>query len=64
MDDEKYKGYLTDFISLLKKQAKKAKKDADNPKEGFEDYSQGELMAYYLFSDFPFEASSFRPKYG
>jgi hypothetical protein len=44
MNDEKFKGYLTDFISLLKEQAKK---DADNPKEGFEEYSQGELIAYY-----------------
>lgn len=31
---------------MLKELAKKAKKDADNPKEGFEDYNKGVVMAY------------------
>jgi len=44
---EKYKGYLVDLISLLKEQAKQAKKDADHPKERFEDYAQGVIMGYY-----------------
>lgn len=47
MDDEKYQGYLTDFISLLKEQAREAKQDADKPKQGYDDYNQGHLMAYY-----------------
>ena len=47
MSEEKIKGYLTDSIKLLKEQAIEAKKDADNPKEGSEDYSRGELRAYH-----------------
>ena len=47
MDDEKFKGYLTDFISLLKDQAKEAKLDADKPEKGFEDFNKGQLMAYH-----------------
>jgi hypothetical protein len=51
MNEEKIKGYFIDSITLLKEQAIEAKKEADNPKEGFEDYNKGELMAYSsLFS--------------
>lgn len=41
MNDEKFKVYIIDTITLLKELARKAKKDADNPKEGFEDYNKG-----------------------
>lgn len=55
--DDKYKGYLTDFISLLKKQAIEAKKDADDKKIGNYEYNQGHLMAYYsVFSLLKHEA--------
>lgn len=47
MNNEKFKGYIIDTITLLKELARKAKKDADNPKEGFEDYTQGVIMGYY-----------------
>lgn len=47
MNDEKFKGYIIDTITLLKELARKAKKDADKPKEGFEDYTQGVIMGYY-----------------
>ena len=46
MNEEKIKGYLSDSITLLKEQAREAKKEADNPKEGFEDYNKGQVMAY------------------
>lgn len=47
LDEEKIKGYLSDTIILLKEQAMQAKEEADTPKVEFEDYSKGELMAYY-----------------
>lgn len=47
INEEKVQGYLSDSIILLKEQAREAKKEADNPKNGFEDYNKGELMAYY-----------------
>lgn len=47
MNEEKVKGYLSDSIMLLKEQATEAKKEADNPKEGSEDYNIGEVAAYY-----------------
>ena len=47
MRDEKFKRYIIDTITLLKKQAIEVKKDADNPKEGFKNYSQGVIMGYY-----------------
>jgi hypothetical protein len=60
MHEEKIKGYLIDSITLLKEQAIEAKKEADNPKEGFEDYNKGELMAYSsLFSHLKHQASIF-----
>ena len=46
MNDEKFKGYIIDSIILLKEQALDAKKDSENPKEGFEDYNKGVVMAY------------------
>ncbi|MFS8564377.1 MAG: hypothetical protein LVR00_08785 [Rhabdochlamydiaceae bacterium] len=60
MHEEKIKGYLIDSITLLKEQAIEAKKEADNPKEGFEDYNKGELMVYCsLFSLLKKQASVF-----
>lgn len=60
MHEEKIKGYLIDLITLLKEQATEAKKEADNPKEGFEDFNKGELMAYSsLFSLLKHQASVF-----
>lgn len=60
MNEEKIKGYLSDSIKLLKDQAIEAKKEADNPKDGSEDYSRGELMAYHsLFSLLKQNASIF-----
>lgn len=47
MNDEKYKRFIINTVTLLKKKAKEAKKNADNPKEGFEDYNNGVLMGYY-----------------
>lgn len=46
INEEKIKGYLNDTISLLKNQAIEAKKDVENAKEGSEDYSKGELVAF------------------
>jgi hypothetical protein len=60
MNEEKIKGYLNDSITLLKEQAREAKKEADNPKEGYEDYNRGEWMAYSsLFSLLKHQASVF-----
>ncbi|MES2273257.1 MAG: hypothetical protein V4487_03605 [Chlamydiota bacterium] len=57
MDDKKYKGYIADFVSILKKQALEAKQDADKPKKGYEDFNQGHLMAYHaVFSLLKHEA--------
>ncbi len=47
MNEIKIQGYISDSITLLKNQAIEAKKEADNPKEGFENYNKGEWMAYY-----------------
>jgi len=46
MKDEKFKDYLFDLIALLKRQAKEAKLEADNPKDGRDSYNNGYLMAY------------------
>lgn len=60
MNEEKIKGYLNDSITLLKEQAREVKKEADNPKEGYEDYNKGEWMAYSsLFSLLKHQASVF-----
>lgn len=47
MSNEKFKKYTINAIALLKKQAIKAKKNVDNPKDGFKDYAQGIIMGYY-----------------
>ena len=47
MNEEKIKGYLNDSIALLKEQAKEAKEDMSNSKEGSENYNKGSVMAYY-----------------
>ena len=60
MTEEKVKGYLSDLNVLLKEQAMEAKKDASAPKEGFESYNKGELMAYHrVFSTMKKQASLF-----
>lgn len=41
------KSYVIDTIALLKGFARQAKKDADSPQDGLEDYAQGEVMGYY-----------------
>ena len=33
-------------ITLLKEQAREAKRESDNSKEGFKDYNKGQVMAY------------------
>lgn len=52
MDDEKYKNYLIDLISIIKKQAKEAKLEADHPKEGYDSFNNGYLMAYHTVIEF------------
>ena len=60
INEEKIKRYLSDSISLLKDQAKKAKKEADNSEGNYKDYNKGELMAYCsLFSLLRHQASVF-----
>lgn len=60
MVDEKYKNYLFDFVALLKKQAIEAKYEADHPKEGFDSYNNGYLMAYHtVISLMKTQASAF-----
>jgi len=44
--NEKFKGCLIDFISIVKDWAIEAKKDADNRDVGNDDFNQGFLMAY------------------
>jgi glycine betaine/choline ABC-type transport system substrate-binding protein len=47
MNNENFKNYIRYMGNLIKEQAKKAKKDEDNPQAGFEDYNKGVVMAYY-----------------
>ncbi len=47
MNKEKFKRYAIDTINLLKELARKAKAEADNPKEGYKDYTLGLIMGYY-----------------
>ncbi len=47
MNDEKFKGYLFDLVTILKIQAKEAKLDADKPKNDSSSYNDGYLMAYH-----------------
>lgn len=52
--------YLSDLNVLLQERAMEAKKDADAPKEGFESYNKGELLAYHrVFSTMQKHASLF-----
>jgi hypothetical protein len=52
MEDEKYKNYVIDLISIIKKQAKEAKLEADHPKEGHASFNNGYLMAYHTIIEF------------
>jgi len=52
MEDEKYKNYIIDLISIIKKQAKEAKIEADHPKEGYDSFNNGYLMAYHTVIEF------------
>ena len=52
MEDEKYKNYLIDLISIIKKQAKEAKLEADHPKQGYDSFNNGYLMAYHTVIEF------------
>jgi hypothetical protein len=52
MTDEKYKHYLIDLISLIKSQAIEAKLEADHPKEGYDSFNNGYLMAYHTVIEF------------
>jgi hypothetical protein len=52
MENEKYKNYLVDLISIIKKQAKQAKLEADHPKEGYNSFNNGYLMAYHTVIEF------------
>jgi len=45
MKDEKYKNYLVDLISIIKK-TKEAKLEAGHPKEGYDSFNNGYLMTY------------------
>lgn len=47
MNKEKFKKYTINTIALLKGLARKAKTESDNPKEGYNDYTQGVIMGYY-----------------
>lgn len=47
MNKESLKNYIREISCLLKDNAKKAKLNADNPKEGDADYNTGYLMAYH-----------------
>lgn len=60
MSEEKVKGYLIDSIVLLMERALEAKKEADDPKEGYEIYNKGELKAYCtLFSLLKLQATEY-----
>jgi len=52
MKDEKYKSYVIDLISIIKKQAKQAKLEADHPKDGRDSFNNGYLMAYHTVIEF------------
>jgi hypothetical protein len=47
MENKSFEPYIKYIIDLLKDNAKKAKLEADNPKEGEADYNTGYLMAYH-----------------
>lgn len=47
MNNDNLKYFFYQINSLLKENARQAKLDADNPKEGCESYNNGFLMAYH-----------------
>ena len=47
MTNKNFELYLKYVSDLFKDNAKKAKAEANNPKEGDADYNTGYLMAYY-----------------
>lgn len=47
MKNKNFETYIKYISDLLKDNAKKAKLEADNSKEGESDYNTGYLMAYY-----------------
>lgn len=47
MNNERIKRYLLNTISLLKKQAYIAKKNAESPEKQYENYAEGMMMGYY-----------------
>ncbi len=47
MKNKNFETYIKYISDLLKDNARKAKLEADNPKEGDFDYNTGYLMAYY-----------------
>ena len=47
MRNENFKNYVKYMGLLIKEQANKAKSDAQQPNEGWEDFNKGELMAYH-----------------
>ena len=47
MNNEKFKSYIIHTITLLKTLARKAKAEAENPKESSNAYAEGVLMGYY-----------------
>lgn len=60
IDEEKIKGYLAYTIDLLKEQAIKAKQEKDSMSGISEDYSKGELNAYFsVFSLMKKQARAF-----
>ena len=60
MTEQRVMWYLSDLNVLLQERAMEAKKDADAPKEGFESYNKGELLAYHrVFSTMQKQASLF-----
>lgn len=47
MNDQKFKKYIFNVISLLKMQAFQAKENTDYLKINFKDYAEGMIMGYY-----------------
>ena len=47
MKNKNFETYIKYISDLFKDNAKKARLEADNPKEGESDYNTGYLMAYY-----------------
>ncbi len=45
MPNKNFEGYVVDTITLVKEQARAAKKEVNHPKKGFKEYNQGTLIA-------------------